>query len=165
MELSALESLQIIAAFAQILVAIIALVVSAIITVLVNRGMKRSAQLQYWRAVGEAWMEINTFALSNDEHLRLADSLFHPDKTNEPTKDLRKRWFGYMALNTFVSAYSGVSTPPELRPGSDHRERVKLELKPLMEDDVLYELSQSGVYSSEFEKVCRDLRREQGFTD
>jgi hypothetical protein len=35
----------------------------------------------------------------------------------------------------------------------------------LMKDDVLYELSQSGVYSSEFEKVCRDLRREQGFTD
>lgn len=114
--------------------------------------------MQYWREVGDAWMEIDKFALESDQNLRMADSLFHPDLAHQPIDELRKRWFGYMVLNTFVSAYSGVSTPPEIRPGSDHQDRVKQELKPLMRDEVLYHLSQSGVYSSDFERVCRELR-------
>jgi hypothetical protein len=66
-----------------------------------------------------------------------------------------------MALNIFMSMYYGPNPPqPGAEPG--HAERAKVELKPLLRDDVVYDLTQSGVYPAQFEDLCRALRREHG---
>jgi hypothetical protein len=146
---------------AQALVALTALLVSAALTVFVYYGMRKAAYLQFWRSVGNAWMDIDKFALSNDQNLRLADSLFNPDKAHQSIEHIRKRWFSYMVVNVFHSMYYGTNVPlpgPERR----HAERARLELRPLLKDDVFYDLTQSGILEDEFERMCRDLRKEQG---
>ena len=153
-----MQTLQEIAAIAQISVAVTALVVSAAITWIVNKRMKRMADLLYWRALGNAWAEIDKFAMATDQNLAMVDHLFHPDLADQPLEDRRKRWLGYLVLNVFSDTYHGVQTPPEIGPKSGHRDRVRKELEPLMQDDVVFCLSQSGLYSSEFEEVCADLR-------
>ena len=90
----------------------------------------------------------------------MVDHLFHPELADQPIEDRRKRWFGYMVLNVFSDAYHGVDRSIEIGPNTDHRDNVRQELKPLMQDDVLYHLSQSGIYSTEFEEVCAQLREE-----
>jgi hypothetical protein len=155
-----LQTLQAIAAISQILLALTALVVSAVITWIVNKRSKRIAELQYWRAVGNVWMDIDKFALSSDQNLSMVDHLFHPDLAHQSIEDRRKRWFGYMVLNVFSDAYHGVDKSLDIGPESDHRDNVRQELKPLMQDDVLYDLSQSGIYGTEFEKVCAQVRAE-----
>jgi hypothetical protein len=61
-----MSTLQEIAAITLILLALSALVLSAAITWIVNERMKRIGELQYWRAIGNVWMEIDKFALSSE---------------------------------------------------------------------------------------------------
>lgn len=155
-----METLQAMAAIAQIVVAVIALVVSAVITWMVYKSTRRLTELQYWRTIGNVWMEIDKFALSDDQNLTMVDQLFHPDLAEESLEDRRKRWFGYIVLNAFSDAFRGVQAPPEIGPETGHQDRVWQELKPLMRNDVIYRLSQSGIYSPEFTNVCAELREE-----
>jgi hypothetical protein len=164
-----LETLQAIAAISQILLALIALVVSVIalivtarITWIVNKRAKRIAKLQYWRAVSNVWMEINKFVLSSEQNLVMADHLFNPKFHDQPIEARRKRWFGYMVLNVFSDTYLGVDRPLEM--DQNQRADALKELKPLLRDDVLYDLSQSGIYTTEFQEACTRLREELGKT-
>ena len=145
---------------AQLIVALSALVVSAGVSVIAYRGTKRIAEIQYWRGVRDSWMDIDKIALSNDEMLKMVDSLFHPDLAGQLIEDIRKRWFGYMAFNAFVSQYFGAG-PVEDVDESGRRARVAAQLKPLMKDDVLYNLAQTGVYGPQFENLCRKLREQE----
>ena len=86
-----LQTLQAIAAISQILLALTTLVVSAAITWIVNKRMKRIAELQYWRAIGNVWMDIDKFALSSDQNLLMADHLFHLDSADQSIEHRRKR--------------------------------------------------------------------------
>jgi hypothetical protein len=160
-----LETLHAIAAISQILLALIALVVSLIalavtaaITWKVNERSKRIAELQYWRAVSNVWMDINKFALSSEQNLVMADHLFNPKLHDQPIEARRKRWFGYMVLNVFSDTYHGVDGSLEM--GQHQRAGVLRELEPLMRDDVLYQVSKSGIYSTKFEEACAKLRGE-----
>jgi hypothetical protein len=140
------------------LLALFALAVSAGITWIVNERAKRIAELQYWRAVSNGWMDIDKFALSSEQNLVMADHLFNPKLHDQPIEARRKRWFGYMVLNVFSDTFHHVDRSLEV--GQNEGADVLQELKPLMRDDVLYDLSKSGIYSTEFEKACAQLREE-----
>jgi hypothetical protein len=152
-------TLESIASLAQVILAFSSLVVTAVLTILVYRGSRQIAYIEYWRAVRDAWMQIDEIALSDDDNLRVADSLFHPDLANQTSDDRRKRWLGLMVLNNFLSQYFGPSESlpdPELLRGA-----TLSQMEPLIRDDVFYGLTQSGLYDPEFEEVCRRLRQEQ----
>ena len=157
MESSTTETLCGIASFAQIVIALVAVVMSTGVAIWVYRGNKRVAEVQYWRSVREAWMDIQKFALESETNLELADSLLHPELTTQSDLDRRSRWFGYMVLNTFVSHYLGPDNP---QPSS--KAQVKQDLKPLMQNDSIYYQTQTGIFGPEFKSICREIRKEQG---
>ena len=160
MEESIMQIARAIAPIAQIVIAVIALALSTWVAVWTTRRNREAADIQYWRSVRDQWMEIDKFALSSDENLRMVDLLFHPDLAGQPIEDRRKRWIGYMIFSVIMSQYFGTEDP-EVNIERGHRERERSELKTLMRDNVLYHLTQTPAYSSTFQKLCRALREEQ----
>jgi hypothetical protein len=124
------------------------------------RGSRQIANIDFWRSTRDAWQLIDSIALSDDDTLRTADSLFHPNLAEQTSDDRRKRWLGYMMLNVYQSQYFGPHrSVPDLE---EIRRSTILQLTSLVTNDVFYHLTQSGVYSNEFEEACRKLRQEQG---
>jgi hypothetical protein len=98
-----MESLEPIASLAQVILAFASLVVTAVLTILVYRGSRQIANIDFWRSTRDAWQLIDSIALSDDDTLRTADSLFHPNLAEQTSDDRRKRWLGYMVLNVYQS--------------------------------------------------------------
>jgi hypothetical protein len=152
--------LEIISLIGEAAVGLAALLVSTILAIVVYFGSRRIADVEYWRAVRDAWIQIDSFVLADNEILQQADSLWHPELAHQATEERRKRWLTYMALNTYVSSYFGPSRPiPSLE---ESQRYVLTQLEPMIKDDVFYHVTQSGIYPPKFEEACRDLRRTQG---
>jgi hypothetical protein len=147
------------AALAQVVLALAALVGSVAVSVFVWYGTRRIARLDYERSVREAWIAIDTAALASDETLAIADALENPNSESTP-EVRRKRWFAYTYLNAVVSTYfgarHGLSRSPEARV-----EACRQMLRPLVLDDVVFEITQGHGYEPEFSALCREVREAQ----
>lgn len=147
-------------AIAQLIVGISSVVVTAVLSLLLYLGSRQIANIDFWRSTRDAWQLIDSNALSDDDTLRMADSLFHPNLADQTSDERRKRWIGYMVLNVFQSQYFG---PTRSAPDVEEMRRSTLvQLTALVTDDVFYRLTQSGIYNQELEEACRKIRQEKG---
>lgn len=152
------DDIQALAAIAQTVLALATFVVTVMLSLFAYFGTKQIAKIEYGRAIRDAWLTIDTTALSNDEMLKVADLLVDPNSTNDTVEVRRKKWFAYLLLNPLLSGFEGN------RKGflEDKYVRNSLEqtLKPLMADDDIFSLTQGRGYPQDFARYCRKLRNE-----
>ena len=97
------DVIQAYAAIAQSIIAFLTLIVTIILTYFLYRGTKAIAEIEYSRSVRDAWLTIDSVALSNDETLKIADSLMDINFNDDPIPLRRKRWFAFMVFNILLS--------------------------------------------------------------
>lgn len=150
-EISALGTL------AQAVLALAALIGSVAISAYVWYGTRRIAQLEYERAIREAWIAVDTTALSSDAMLVMADNLMDPRNGNDDIEKRRRRWFAYTVLNAVTSLYFG----SKYRLTQVEMEACKELLRPMLLHDEVFEITQGHGYGAEFGAFCRKIREEQ----
>lgn len=154
------DEISALAAVAQTLLALAALIGSVAVSMLVWYGTRRIAKLDYERSIREAWIAVDTAALSNDQMLVMADTLMDPKNENDDLERRRRRWFAYTVLNAITSSYFGA------KHNLTQSQKVTIEgcrqlLGPLLRHDEIFEITQGHGYEDEFSEFCREIRKEQ----
>ena len=147
-----------IAAIAQAVLAFLAVVSSVLVSLFIYFGTKKIAMSQYFQTLNTSWGAIDSTVLLENENLRVVNSLFHPDDGSPDDLDLaRKRWIGYMFLNPLEIAFVGVQ-----RGYLDSRllKNIERNLSVLLRDDIVFALSQNGIYQPAFSDLCLKLREQ-----
>lgn len=138
--------------------AVATLVVTVVISIILQRWSSRVARTEHERSLREWWNTLNETALSSEEMLLVADKLMHPSAVGQTVEEKRRRWFAFLVLNalssSFLGAQDGLSRSKEDTVGI-----VKHHLRILLPSDDIYELSQQG-YEPGFAALCREVRDE-----
>src|SRR5262245_28368394 len=87
------------AAIAQSVLAFLSLIVSALLAYLVYRATKTVSELQFTRSIFDAWMQLDTFLLSQPHLLDAYEHILNPSPTAGPARDARKRLLTFIVLN------------------------------------------------------------------
>ena len=150
-----LEQLKDYSVVVEVVIAFLSLVVTAAVTVLVYRGTKAIAAIEYSRAMRDAWMMFDATALGSDAMLAAADELMDPGTRGDSMESRRRRWLAFMVLNIQASTFDGHQK--KLLKDEDARASYEQLLMPLVRNAEVYQLTQSRGYSPAFRKYCRDL--------
>jgi len=148
------------AAVAQAILALVTLIGSIAVSLFIWYGTRRIAQLDYERSLREAWMAVDAVALSSDEMLVMADTLMDPKNAASHIEARRRRWFAYTLMNAIVSTYFGAKHG-FTQSRKDSLEACRQLLRPLMNHDEIFEITQGHGYEPEFSALCREVREEQ----
>ena len=147
------EDASALAAIAKTFLPLFVIVANVVVAMFVYFGTKRIAKAQFAQTLSAAWIAYNTTILNDDKNIRLMNAML--DKQAPPETDLpRKRWLGFLLLNPFAIAHSGIENKliePELL------EQVRSALAGWLSDPEIYQLSQTGVYPPAFAKFCHEL--------
>ena len=154
-----LDEITAIAEVAQAILTLAALIGTVVVSVFVYYGTKRLAILEHARSIRDAWVAIDSLALSSDEMVKIADNLQHPEFSTQSVQEMRKRWFAYALLNALISTVHGA------RQGLIHDPkaalvRAKTQLRMLVQDDILFELTQLPSNDQDIAALARALRDE-----
>ena len=154
------QSVQTIAAVANVVLALAALVGSVAVALYVHYGQVRAERLSFFHSLGQAWISVDLAALADDELLVTADNLMDPANVNE--KNLhrrRKRWFAYAVMNLVLARYKGAEDGI-LEPKEEVIAGCRGMLATLMQDDDIYSITQGHGYEPWMSAVCREVRQE-----
>lgn len=149
--------ISVISAVAQAVLALIALILSVVIPLMIHKGSKLIAKLQYEKSMRESWIAVDTVALSSEEMIRIADGLVSPDSTNESLETLRKRWFVLIMMNPIKDMYFG-AMHGLYEPKEAVLQNVSQILSPILQDEDAFRITQSHGYEKEFSDFCRTVR-------
>jgi hypothetical protein len=153
--------IQTIAAVANVVLALAALAGSVAVALYVNKSQSQAERLAFFHSLGEAWINIDLAALSNDDLLVAADNLMDPRNADEPDLNRRrKRWFAYAVMNVVLARYKGAEDGI-LEPKEEVLAGCRSLLATLVRDDDIYEITQGHGYEPAMQELCRDLRRER----
>ena len=151
------DEISAIAAVAQAVLALAALIGSIAISVFVYSGSKRIARMEYERSVREAWNNLDAVALSSDEMLKIADQMMDPLSAARSLEERRRRWFAYLVLNALASSYVGAQQGLTKSPKGT-LDICEHHLNRLLLDKDIFELTQQG-YEGEFMALCRVIHK------
>ena len=102
------QGVQTIAAVANVILALAALVGSVAVALHVHYSQARAEQLSFFHSLGQSWISVDLAALSDDKLLVTADNLMDPANVGEQDINLRrKRWFAYSVMNLVLAALQG----------------------------------------------------------
>jgi hypothetical protein len=153
------QSVQNIAAVANVILALAALTGSVAVALFVHYAQTRSEQLSFFHSLGSAWIDIDLAALSDDELLVVADNLMDPSNVNDDIKSRKKRWFAYAVMNVVLARYKAAEDGI-LEPKEEVVAGCRSLLKMLVMDDDVYEITQGHGYEPWMSAACRELREE-----
>lgn len=152
------DEIQAYSAIAQTIIAFFTLIVTAALTYLVYRGTKTIAGIEYSRSIRDAWLAVDSVALSNDELLNVADRLMDATTINDPIELRRKRWLAFMVLNIMISYFEGQKH--EFLKDEVAKAAFDRLLMPLIVDKDSFTLTQTKGYAPDFSDYCKKLREE-----
>jgi hypothetical protein len=151
------QSVQNVAAIANVILALAALTGSVAVALFVHYAQARSEQLSFFHSLGSAWIDIDLAALSDDELLVIADNLMDPSNANDDIKSRKKRWFAYAVMNVVLARYKAAEDGI-LEPKEEVIAGCRALLKTLVMDDEIYEITQGHGYEPWMSDACRELR-------
>lgn len=154
---------QTVCAAIQALFAVVGIIATVAVTWMVWNGSERLAKIEYERAISEAWTAVDSAILSDEKNLKVHDKYLAINATvplgdqgpTDPTEMGRKRQMGYMTLNVLATTFAGISRGIIDKKAT---ENLDYNLRRLVLDDQIYELSQRGVYQIGFAEHCKALR-------
>ncbi len=133
------------------------LAATILIAVTVRRASTLLARLQTERDLRAAWMNLDQWVMSEDERLKVADQLLHPQEGDTDIERRRHRWMCYLLRNPLEYAY--MSAEADLvHDRARTIESVKASLSPLVKDDVFYSLVTTYTPAPHFVALCQQLR-------
>jgi hypothetical protein len=154
------QGVQTIAAVANVILAMAAVVGSIAVALYVHYSQQRAERLSYFHSLGQAWISVDLAALSDDQLLVTADNLMDPANIPEPSIERRrKRWFAYAVMNLVLARYKGAEDGI-LVPKEEVVAGCRNMLSTLMRDDDIYMMTQGHGYEPWMQEVCRELRQE-----
>ena len=136
---------------------VIQVVAQAAIALAVFIAGRAIAKAQYTKSAQDCWNEFNKLVLANADNLRVAREHLRPPSFAKSSDDLtRKAYLGFMLLNAFSAYHMG----SKYKLVDAHHQDAQLRelLKPIMEDEQIYELSQARGYHPDFRAFCRQVR-------
>jgi len=107
-------------------------------------------------------MQVDGVALSNDDLLRVAESVMYPGTSPDVSvTDIQKRWFSYMMLNPLVVTWRGKGD--KVFSEAEHP-AFERELTSMLRDPVVFAVTQEGIYGDpsdrkSFAYLCAQLRQ------
>lgn len=126
-------------------------IVSALVTwLVVGRAARKLAAMQYTRSVFDAWLTIDTKLLDNQELLRK----YHAVAGHATGDDPEKVTMAFMVLNPLRSIHIGIEKGYLRR--RDYPS-LNANLKRVLEDPIVFSLSQSELLEESFRRLCRRL--------
>jgi hypothetical protein len=152
------DEIQAYSAIAQTIIAFFTLIVTIALTYLVYRATKIIAAIEYSRSIRDAWLSVDSVALSNDEMLKIADKLMDPSTVNDSIELRRKRWLAFMVFNIMVSNFEGKEH--SFLKDEDSKAAFDKLLMPLIIDDDSFILTQTKGHPPKFSAYCKKMREE-----
>jgi hypothetical protein len=152
------DEIQAYSAIVQTIIAFLTLIVTGALTYLVYRGTKAIAAIEYSRSIRDAWLTIDSVALSNDEILKTADKLMDASTVNDPIELRPKRWLAFMVFNILISIFEGQEQA--FLKDEDVKTAFDQILMPLIIDNDSFILTQSKGHPPRFSAYCKKLREE-----
>jgi hypothetical protein len=138
-------------------IAALNVVVTLYIAYAVQRAGRNVVRMEQDRGIKDAWIEVDQVALANDDDLELLDAMIHPELRDQDRLAKRKRWLTYMVLNPLEAAWSSAAAGN--MPGGALASSEKT-MAAMVRDPEVFELIESFVYGSDFQRRCSELRDE-----
>ncbi|MFJ9775707.1 hypothetical protein ACIRVF_31430 [Kitasatospora sp. NPDC101157] len=127
----------------------------------VRRGTKRLARIEHDRAIKNAWIAIDTIALSDDRNLEAADLLINPDTEGDSLEERRRRWLCFMFMNPMGATFRGFDGGLF---DSSAAAPYENELYPLASNEVFFAMVKKYAFEPGFVELCERLRRRTDFS-
>jgi hypothetical protein len=153
------ERLQTMAAFAQCILAVAALIGSVAVALHVWYSQAQMTSRQINKATRDSWIAVDLAALSDDELLVVADNLMDPANLSDPIEKRKKRWFAYAVLNIIIERYDA-AREGLIGPEEEIVAGCRQLLKTLMADDDVFAITQGHGYEKAHIELCRSVRDE-----
>ena len=154
------QGVQTMAAVANVVLALAAVVGSVAVALYVHYAQQRAERLSYFHSLGQAWITVDIAALADEELLVTADNLMDPANIGETDMNRRrKRWFAYAVMNLVLARYKG-AMDGILEPKEEVLAGCRGMLANLMRDDDIYAMTQGHGYEPWMSEVCSELRQE-----
>jgi hypothetical protein len=144
--------LQVLSAILQTLIAFFTLIATIVLTVFVYKGTKTIASIEHSRSIRDAWLTIDSIALSNNEMLVVADDLMSNFKHTDEIDQKQKRWFALMVFNILISIFEGKEK--QFLENDDAKKAFDQLLVPMLSDEDVYNLTQNRGHPLDFSKYC-----------
>jgi hypothetical protein len=151
--------IQTVAAIAQSLLAVAALLSSVAVALYVWYGQAEMTKRQIEKSTRDSWIAVDLAALANDGTLIAADNLMDPKNAQDPIEKRRKRWFGYAIMNIIIERYDAAQQGL-IGPKEDAINSCKELLSVLVADDDIYEITQGHGYETRIKALSREIRAE-----
>lgn len=143
--------------YIQTVISFLNLVVTAILTYMIHNWSKKSSSIEFTRSIRDAWVNIDSLVLQDNELLLIADSILDPSPVKETDEyKIKKRWLTLMILNTLASTFDG-----RQRGFIEEGEALKAFealLKPIISDEDTFRLTQERGHSRAFSEYCKEMR-------
>lgn len=119
---------------------------------------RQIARAQFTKSVQDSWNEYNKLVLSSEENMEIDKKYIGADLVGLEADKWRKSYLGFMLLNIHESIYIG--RRHRLLQKEFNDDVTNDLLRPLLDDEHFYKLSQSRGYSAGFKALCKGLRQE-----
>lgn len=156
MDTNTAAAIQAWAAIIQTALTLLTFIIGIVISIVLYQGTNRLTKLQLLRANYDAWKDIDTFLLEQPDLLKIAGKL-NPKATGDATVETqRKRHLIFLLLNPFYSYFYALQNAYV-----EDRMREKFDtcLRPLLEDEDVFAITQSEVFVEGFAEYCQKLRQ------
>jgi hypothetical protein len=135
------------------------LIATIAIAVVVHKSAARVARVDILRSLRETWINIDSFALGDDQALAIADSLLPDPPEPKPDGFARKRVFLLAYLNPIATWFHAAEEGIYGNKTEENMDVVRGLLKSVLHDDDAFWVSQSHWYGTSFQELCKELRK------
>jgi hypothetical protein len=146
------QLIQTISAVAQSVLALGTFVLSYVIW----KASVRASRADFTRSMQDYWNTINSLALSDDELLRIADTLNGPNIASDSIETRKRRWFSFFYINAFHTTFLAMESG--LLERAYALQTLEQLMVPILADDDFFRLTQERGYHSKFAEFCQQHR-------
>lgn len=117
---------------------------------------RRISQAQYVKSTSDAWNEFNKLMLANADNVTTGRKHFGFSWAKESDEAFRKAYLGFTGLNALMTVYYGAKHG--LLPSDYKDSNIEQILQAFLQDDQIYELTQTRGYAPEFQQLCKQFK-------